>query len=254
MRKHAIGIMKKLLWNWEKSFGEQWSSRFSIDEFVSPALTDSSCPFKRMKTFFTGAKDAWEDARLKTEYYYNNRNSEIPELQSSTLKVCPAQQKLFNNSFIIKSPMDFIISYDCNRESAVSISGPPEMSGIEVTQHNIIQTQLDDGSNLIDGKIVIKIKLPILIECESDFFYTDAFWNNKNPHRILPGIVPKNLCTNIIFFVHYPLPKQGELAHINIKRGEPMAYMYTVDKHKMHYDPNLRPHFRKTFLRGMFAN
>ena len=99
---------------------------------------------------------------------------------------------------------------------------------VDGQSHGLIETEFNDGGNLVDGLLNIKIRLPVLIRPSVDILMLDPFWHNgtKKEWNTATGVLPKNYTTplNIILFV--PFPKNDEKKLIKISQGTVIAYLY----------------------------
>jgi hypothetical protein len=227
---------------------------YGIDNFIIPASSKvGGCPFHKMKTFYSGAKNVFDDMRIKHEnLYYGKGENHV----SKTLRLCPGVSELFSKTYVLRSPIDFVLSYDLERNILLTTpNGTGQDPRLDISQHPIEQTEIDGGGNLLEGKIALKFRFPISIYNENSYIFHDAIWHNPSCFRIFPGIISSRSTMDLQFFAHFELPKKiGELRHINVKSGDALAYMIFDEPMKLikvdDLDSN-RARLRSKFIRGI---
>lgn len=246
-------------WAWTNKIP---NSNQEISDYLVPALSkESSCPFHKMGAFFSKQKSALDDVAYWHQKILSEERVETNDTISPMFRTCWGAQELFKNSLVLRAPTDLVISYDRNRRMLfrASLSGHTgsdesvnDWHGFMIHQHPIWQTELDDGKNILDNKIAIKLITPFKIKTKSKIITLTPSYHADTPWNILPGIVPEGIFHPNVF-LEVELPPEGDVFHLQIKKGDPIAYFYFTKPHnlyKMKQVDTLTQVVRKTFLHG----
>ena len=231
---------------------KQISEELKIEDYFIPAVSkDSGCPFHKMQTFYSGAKNYFQDIVTNQIHKFIGNSNEMSKsyLTTGTLKVCPGVSELLKNSFVLRSPCDIIITYNAHREIQVSYSSYP-LPMFDISQHPIGQTQLDDGTNLLDNRLFLKFTAPFFMQSPNWIPMTPT-WHKNVPWKIASGVV-SGMHPPIIF-MELPLLENEEYMHLEINSGDPLAYIYFTEKvSKKLKQKNMKLPLRRNFLRSLY--
>ena len=248
----------KIYWNWELGFSDfQKTFDISIDDFVIPAYSKKSgCPIHKVKAFFSGMKPFDDVCKRNTETYIGGETS--IRKTSKTIKTCPGVSELLKNSLVATFPTDAVISYNKSRATILSTSNSPH-DPFDVEVHPLDQTLLQNGGNILDGRIALKINFPFLFSTQSRYTFLNPSWHSNVPWKVMSGVVNPSTSvpvTNPNIFLDLPLPESDSpehLMHLEVKQGDPIAYIYFLDNpdvSNLQQDNELKIPLRKSFIRG----
>lgn len=221
-----------------------------IDLFIEPCIPTTSSWFSSLDFFVEkgvkGVSDMlvrWKDGVLNGQVPWD-----IFEKSSSktTVKNCPGIKDLFKNTYIVKAPCDFhfYVKNQDGQSNMICNASSDELMSFE--QHPDVQFK-NHKSNLFDGRMNLKITLPILLDTESTYLFLQPTYHNQIPFEILNGVIsPENgqeLGLNINTLV-----QQVDQEYM-IPKGTVLCYLYFHDKVKlMHRKKAKKKHFHTTFL------
>jgi len=154
---------------------------------------------------------------------------ELGEEQKLNVKTCPAFIELFKNSYIIKSPCEWMFE-----------AKPGEYWKFLTSNNNLAQAEdhnLDIQMNSFSkGSLYnFKLKLPMRIKSSASsgvlkLVYTQPYYHNyKLPLTVMPGVMPlvENIDVNLSINYSY-----NNKEHIKFKcnKGDVLAYLYCTEK------------------------
>ena len=237
---------------------------FLIDKYLENGKLSSSCWFTSLKSntseFLVGK---YIPSIIKFIQYLQtkcieNTDSKYCEYLNwhyATAKTCPGVRGFLQNSIIVKSPADIMITINSDGSWVYKSA---ESSLIKITDdHPSIQYGYpfeERGSELFKHKAALKLTMPIFIGTNSiSYSILDPQYHNKRiPFTVAQGEISgrstKVTPLNVIALVD--IPEEGSETYY-IKEGDVLAYIWASSTLKLEYNNALSPYssnFRTKFL------
>lgn len=243
--------MKKLKWRWLKTWSDEFD--FNIEDYISPCIPATSDWWKGLPRFLTSAtkniKDFVNERHRK--YLYDAQDREPFKVKTfnngleKTAKECPGIMSVFKTSYLIKCPSDMMITISKSMDIVVDV---PAGSNFKVESHHF--AQIASQNNLFEGRINIKFVLPIMLCSESKIpwvFFNPTYHSNPI-WDVIPGVIDENYTQGIELNVNTLIDTRtlewdayGTYT-INLKKGDPIAYLWLPEKTKFVYDDKFKGH------------
>lgn len=196
----------------------------SIDVIISSTiLEDTKEDFVKniIEPSLKSSPEWWKSLRV-------NMMKELGAELKLNVKTCPAFIELFKNSYVIKSPCDFMFE-----------SKAGEYWKFHTSNENLAQAE-DHGfdiqmNNFSNGSIYnFKLKLPITLKSSKGsgivkLVYMQPYYHNyKHPLTVMPGVLPLVENMNINLAINYGYENKKHIKHI-FKKGDVLAYLYCTE-------------------------
>jgi len=228
----------ELKWSWSNLFEEDdVMSNLPKDEaddmfqkFLEPATPKSSCWWSDMKSG-KSPKAKINDIIKQLEHALKDKD-EIEELEDKveyhrTAKACPAIISIFKNCYILKWPVDVMISID---DKGNLVTSSPQSSFIKISQHGPHQFRTNNKeSDLFSNHCNVKIEFPFQLSSpDNAWMFLPSTWHKLYDFIVPPGRIeaPFASCSPLNINTMFPLAKDGELRTYHFKAGDPFAYLY----------------------------
>lgn len=193
-------------------------------------------------------------SRLKPSWYESLDLSFHNKRQTFNVKACPSFIELFKNSLVYISPCDFKLEYGIHGYTFT----PSDNTILKSSSHT--HTVTGDGSqmgpNWNKNLHNIKLQPPICIKSKSKLIrsiFLPCFYHNQNPKlEVATGIVDfiPNGTTffNLNLFYNTAGFTNTETKTLEIKAGEPLAYILFPDKIPQFIESDFKEIPRKLFI------
>jgi len=242
-------MKKQIEYCWDEKYNYS-DLETNIEDWLVPSRSEEhGCPMKKISAFASGAVNAFEDFFIMHKKQLSGQLfGDRDAFPSKTLRVCSGVNDLFSRSLVYLAPSDIAITYTSDYKIMSSISEPE--FGFDIEKHDLQQTDYSDGSgNLLDGRIALKFTPPFKIKSPCDFLFLNPTWHTDyTPWRVMSGVVRSGVISPSLFL---ELPILEDVNHLEIKKGEPLAYIYfTCDVDTKLKKSNLKTVPRKSFIRG----
>lgn len=186
------------------------------------------------------------------EKVYKNRNDVLKNSNSwkcpageapITIRTCPGIRDLFNNSVLVKWPVDFIIHNNNNGEISWNC---PDANLIRVSHHPAHQYE-SENFNFIN----FKVTLPVAITSNKllNIVFLQPFYHNQNNLDVVlpPGVVSVMPSVDFELTINFMLPNTPKSYYF--KKNEAIAYLYATEPFKLVNSNNqIRPYRRTKFF------
>jgi hypothetical protein len=247
-------MKNEIRWKWDSSVRKDLD--ININDYLVPAYNAPNCPFKKIKTYVSGARTILENFALKHKRIFDIGH--IPQQEepnyAPSIKVCPGVSPIVMNSLLVKSPSDFIISIDSNGRFLPELPSVIE-AGMDFIIHPFEQTRMDNGDNLLDGRVMVKLAFPLFINVDNECVTLNPSWEHTQfPWKVSSGIIPAGYTGLLNIFIDLDIPETGTNQYY-VKKGDPLAYLYFPNKKlgKLREVPDLSRPTRRKFLRGVYS-
>ena len=149
----------------------------------------------------------------------------------STAKTCPGLKNILDNSILIKSPCDIVITIE---DTGLWIHSAPGEGMIEVREgHPPSQFGAPDNlTTLFQNKKVIKFTIPLSISTEGEpvILLDPQLHPNRSDLTVVSGVLgyPATRGIDLSVITTFEIPEKGETLDINIKKGDILAYIWAA--------------------------
>lgn len=223
----------------------------AIGLFLEQSTVKSSCWWSNLKGSVTS------DFRSHFDYFANShkhsfQNKELdeePPQSMRTAKTCPGISQVIKTSVLLKSPCDMVLSI--NSEGKFLWNASNKLA--KVHEHNSNQFYTE-SCNIFEGKVALKIVMPINIGTEGDsWMFLQPTYHNNIGYTVVNGVISGKHTScqqlNMIFMVD--IPKNDDITVIDIKRGDVLAYLWFDKTHSLIHKENLKG--RITHIASIFG-
>lgn len=216
-----------------------------IDEFICPSTTRSSSWWSSLNSTVDLLGNHYNYIRgVQIEHASNGPYTNGPELlpTRATAKGCPAINNLLNNSFLVKSPTNIIITV--SNDGGYVYNAPSETITIGTHSPKQFRTSKND---LFEGKLNLKFALGLNIRTDNiPWIFVQPAYHNNAWFSVAPATIERNYTkgqqVNINVFVDIP---KGEPVTYEIKAGDVLAYMWLPEETTL-------KHTKSKFLTPLF--
>lgn len=197
----------------------------SIDTIISPTiLEDNKEDFVKniIEPCLKSQPEWWKALRI-------NMMKDVGQEEKLNVKTCPAFIELFKNSYVIKSPCDWLFE-----------AKPGEYWKFHTSNDNLAQSEDHDFNlqmnSFSNGSIYnFKLKLPVSIKSTKgsgriNLVYIQPYYHNyKFPLTVMPGIFPLIESTLVNLNINYAYENAKHIKFM-CKKGDVLAYLYCTEK------------------------
>jgi len=253
----------------EIGFDEEASNRI-LETFFVPANKDKGCWWKSLpsaikelgdfssKRIFGKHIDFIKNSYLHIQkglHWHENvpfydDEFEDPSKTNRTAKTCPAINRFLSKSYLIKFPVDMIISIDENGRTMYT-SVRPDL--IEANTHDPEQFRAEGDEGLFDNRVNVKFQLPIRFSTHGvPYIYAQPLYHADQPFEVVPGIIEGDYTQSMDLNVNtfFRIPPKGEVYTHKFSAGEVLAYIHfyeKMDTKYIKYDTRLWRDFYRGF-------
>ena len=156
-------------------------------------------------------------------------SDEIMLMTNKTAKSCPAINQFLNQSYIVKFPVDIIISID-EHGKIVSTSRRSDLINVQIHDKEQYMSETND---LFDKKVNVKFMLPIRISTNNiPWIFAQPSYHTEQPFQVVPGMVHGKNTKSMELNVNtlFPMPEPGEIHTHHFSAGEVIAYVHFYKK------------------------
>lgn len=179
---------------------------------------------------------------------WGSKKSIKPNLTTQT---CPSFVDLFKNSYVIKSPCDWLLEVEPNKGYRFTSSNKELMGD---SFHNI-NNQMNGFSNgsLKNIKITLRASLKSTLHLTKLIFLPPTYYNPNFPLDIMPGILPLTPNFALPLHINYFLNPNKKLVYRG-SAGEIIGMLYCTEKKlpKLKFLNNLHPYSESLKFKGTY--
>lgn len=214
-----------------------------INLFLEPT-SRKTCPWhSSLNTLADTVHSVRDYYRNIKERYFKGQidsNSLSRSLQpvAPTARVCPAINRVLDNSFLVKTPTEIHISIDSSGRFLVNMASTQL---INIMSHPAKQYHAE-GVELFRNRLNLKFELPILLNSHGNSYvflqpdyHTDADW--RIPAGVIWGRETASQQLNVNTF--WEIPENGQKDYV-IKAGTPLCYIWFDQPHELRYNPRIQ--------------
>jgi len=201
-----------------------------IKNIIVKATPSSSCWWSKMKHRADEYKDK-VDRIVKKQINFIKTGEEYlaNDDEGMTVKTCPGILGLFNQAYLVKSPVDIVITINKRGGIVFDIA---DNKGINISTHSQSQFYQDDNQMFKD-KICVKFVLPVRLKTTGfGYMLADPTYHSNSGCYVPMGLIndryANNQELNIITFID--IPKDEDTKTIKINTGDVIAYLIPFEK------------------------
>lgn len=191
----------------------------------------------------------WKTFPKIPDLYLPEWGSRKPVQPNLTTQTCPSFVDLFKNSYIIKSPCDWILEVEPNKGYRFTSSNEDIMGD----HHHQINKQMNgfSNNNLMNIKITIRVSLRSTSKLTKLLFISPIYYNHNFALDIMPGVLPLTPDFPLPLHINYLVnPHKKSMYRCNA--GEVMGMLYCTEKKlpKVEFKDNLHHYAEQTKFKG----
>lgn len=198
-----------------------------IKKILVKATPTSSCWWSKMKHRTDGFKDNIDRIKGDHANFIKKVGQNTNPNRGTTAKTCPGILGLFNQTYLIKSPTDIIITITKTGEFLYDVA---DSSICNLEEHNQEEFFQEDNQ-LFKNKKSIKFALGISIKTTGfGYVLSDPTYHSNSGFFVPTGLINEkysnNQQLNIITLID--IPKEAKT--VIIKEGDVLAYLIPFEK------------------------
>jgi len=195
----------------------------------------SSSPAKNYLEHWKLWWDAVKSGHVKPEDVDGEFTDGKNKAASITGKRCPGIIGILNKSWIVKSPIEAIIHIENGDIQSIHCS---DNRFLEIDSHDVSQYR-GKGNNLFYTKKSLKFTLPVEIKTKIPYVFFSPVYHKEMDFDPVPGVIEDQWIENTTLVVHCMTDITKD-RYINIKPGDPLAYIWFPENTKLQYDPTFK--------------
>ena len=224
-----------------KEYNEEHIAKEMIKQILVKASPSSSCWWSKLKSRVGESKDVFEEKTKEQVLRLTGRTSPVKE--GPTAKTCTGILNLLHKSYLVKSPVDLVLTLDSYANYEWSLSSADIL---KVSHHDSSQYWSEDNT-FFDKKVCFKLQIKVRLKTNGFGYMLVAPYYHNNfdvsvPLGYVSEVYAKSEALSIFIFID--VPPEGETKSIVIKKGDVIAYLIPDVKSSL-------AHEQKRFIAGM---